>query len=304
MKPISFFNDNSGSEDDEIDTQPVREYKLEEQDDVQTQPDITIDEHEDVTLGTKIKVVAAMAVVGLAVGVAYWVQTPTDLKTDVLATDESAPLTDNLTLDEPDAVAAVEETPATQVPETETPATQVPSASVQEVSIIDFNFEPDSLTVTPGTTVVWTNMDAVAHTVSSDQFTSEALNSGDSFMYTFNQEGTFDYFCSIHPQMTGSIVVSVDMDTSAPVPTLYSAAEDTGAYEFPDFDALAFDTLATSPTSEEILALGLMDESALHAVSPETSTELAKSGPEDILYFGLFLAILYFTGRRRFLADA
>jgi plastocyanin len=77
------------------------------------------------------------------------------------------------------------------------------------VLVENFMFTPNSLTVTAGTTVTWTNLDAEPHTVSSDTglFRSGALDTNDSFEFKFDEPGTYHFICSIHPQMVGTIVV-------------------------------------------------------------------------------------------------
>ncbi|HKV61266.1 MAG TPA: cupredoxin family copper-binding protein [Candidatus Acidoferrum sp.] len=78
-----------------------------------------------------------------------------------------------------------------------------------EVKIDNFSFGPAELTVAVGTTVTWTNHDDIPHTVvSTDKvFKSKVLDTDEKFSYTFAQVGTFPYFCSIHPKMTGKVVV-------------------------------------------------------------------------------------------------
>jgi plastocyanin len=78
-----------------------------------------------------------------------------------------------------------------------------------EVKIDNFSFGPAELTVTVGTTVTWTNRDDIPHTVvSTDKaFKSKVLDTDEKFSYTFTQAGSFPYFCSIHPKMTGKVVV-------------------------------------------------------------------------------------------------
>lgn len=78
-----------------------------------------------------------------------------------------------------------------------------------EVWIQGMAFSPSSITVTTGTTITWTNKDSYAHTVSSNDslFESGSIGSGKTFTYTFTTTGTFLYHCSIHPSMTGSVVV-------------------------------------------------------------------------------------------------
>ena len=81
-----------------------------------------------------------------------------------------------------------------------------PAASVQ---IANFTFKSQVLTVKPGTTVTWTNADDIPHTVVSKDglFKSKVLDSGDRFSFTFAKPGQFGYFCSLHPHMTGTIIV-------------------------------------------------------------------------------------------------
>jgi plastocyanin len=78
-----------------------------------------------------------------------------------------------------------------------------------EVIIDNFTFEPKDLTVAVGTTVKWVNHDDIPHTVveKNKAFRSKALDTDDSFTYTFATAGTFDYFCSLHPHMVGQIIV-------------------------------------------------------------------------------------------------
>jgi len=77
------------------------------------------------------------------------------------------------------------------------------------IKIDNFSFTPSTLTVPAGTTVTWTNSDDIPHTVVSDDksFKSKVLDTDEKFTYTFMKAGTYPYFCSIHPKMTGKIVV-------------------------------------------------------------------------------------------------
>lgn len=78
-----------------------------------------------------------------------------------------------------------------------------------EVKIDNFSFGPASVTIPVGTTVMWTNHDDVPHVVASDDnlFKSKALDTEDHFAFTFTKPGTYEYFCAIHPKMTGTVVV-------------------------------------------------------------------------------------------------
>jgi len=81
--------------------------------------------------------------------------------------------------------------------------------SSAEVKIDNFSFGPAALTVAVGTTVTWTNRDDIPHTVVSDDkvFKSKVMDTDEKFSYTFTKPGTYGYFCSIHPKMTGKVVV-------------------------------------------------------------------------------------------------
>jgi plastocyanin len=78
-----------------------------------------------------------------------------------------------------------------------------------EVKIDNFSFGPTEITVPLGTTVTWTNRDDIPHTVvSTDKvFKSKVLDTDEKFSFTFSKAGTYPYFCSIHPKMTGKVVV-------------------------------------------------------------------------------------------------
>ena len=82
----------------------------------------------------------------------------------------------------------------------------VNSAAIQ---IDNFRYSPPTLVVAPGTTVTWTNDDDSPHSVreKDGKFKSAALDTDDKFSQTFAAPGEYEYFCSIHPYMTGKIVV-------------------------------------------------------------------------------------------------
>lgn len=83
------------------------------------------------------------------------------------------------------------------------------NAAVTEVKIANFTFNPPMLTVKAGTTVTWTNEDDIPHTVNAttQAFKSGALDTDDTFSFTFTTPGTYGYFCALHPRMTGTIAV-------------------------------------------------------------------------------------------------
>jgi plastocyanin len=84
-------------------------------------------------------------------------------------------------------------------------------ASASEVKIDNFNFSPATLTVPAGTMVTWTNRDDIPHTVVSTDdprvFRSKVLDTDEKFSFTFSKPGTYAYFCSVHPKMTGKVIV-------------------------------------------------------------------------------------------------
>jgi amicyanin len=85
-----------------------------------------------------------------------------------------------------------------------------PAAAPAQVSIFNYKFDPETLTVTAGTTVTWTNKDEIPHSVASSDKSfkgSGGLDTGDTYSYTFDKPGTYKYYCTLHPFMTGVIVV-------------------------------------------------------------------------------------------------
>jgi len=88
-----------------------------------------------------------------------------------------------------------------------------PAVSAQaadtEVKIDNFTFNPQRVAVKVGTTVTWINEDDIPHTIASSSklFKSKTLDTDDKFSFTFTTPGAYEYFCSLHPHMTGVITV-------------------------------------------------------------------------------------------------
>ncbi len=105
------------------------------------------------------------------------------------------------------ARASSPDMPADQMPA----QPESPAKAERKVSISNFTFSPATLEVPAGTTLRWVNDDDVPHTVlGSDQgsvLRSPALDTSDSYSVVMSQPGTYRYFCSLHPHMTGTIVV-------------------------------------------------------------------------------------------------
>jgi plastocyanin len=77
------------------------------------------------------------------------------------------------------------------------------------ITIDNFTFSPKELTIAVGTTVKWVNHDDIPHTIVEKKttFRSKALDTDDSYSFTFTSAGTFDYFCGLHPHMVGRVIV-------------------------------------------------------------------------------------------------
>ena len=90
-----------------------------------------------------------------------------------------------------------------------TPAAPAVSAAPNQVTIDNFTFTPQTLTVPVGTTVTWVNRDDVPHSATSTdkRFNSGLLDTDEKFSFTFTAAGEYPYFCGIHPHMTGKIIV-------------------------------------------------------------------------------------------------
>ena len=85
------------------------------------------------------------------------------------------------------------------------------SAAEITIKIDNFVFVPDTVTIKPGDVVTWQNVDDIPHLIASKKpgaFRSKALDTDDKFTFTFTTEGTYDYFCGLHPHMLGKIIVA------------------------------------------------------------------------------------------------
>jgi amicyanin len=97
-------------------------------------------------------------------------------------------------------------------------ATPVLAADATVVKIGNFTFGPQEVKIKAGTTITWTNEDDIPHTVvSPNNFRSKALDTDGTYSFTFTTPGTYKYFCSLHPHMTGTIVVEAATGSIAPL---------------------------------------------------------------------------------------
>ncbi len=97
------------------------------------------------------------------------------------------------------------------------PALSAQPADTTNIIIDQFTFTPQRVTVKAGATVAWANDDDIPHTVASSTklFKSKALDTSDKFSFTFTTPGVYEYFWSLHPHMTGAIVVEAATGSSA-----------------------------------------------------------------------------------------
>lgn len=109
------------------------------------------------------------------------------------------------------ATSSVSTPSATQGTDTRTGAEGTTSTPANTtVEITNFAFSPKSLTVKKGTTVTWVNRDSSPHNVTSvtgNVLKSQTLSTGQSFSYSFNEVGTVQYYCTIHPNMRATVIV-------------------------------------------------------------------------------------------------
>jgi plastocyanin len=111
--------------------------------------------------------------------------------------------------------APTEAATATAAPTEAATATAAPAEAGGQVQVVMRNiaYMPQEITVPPGTTVVWTNEDAFQHTVTSGTrgdpsgLFDQSLAAGASFSFTFDEPGTYNYYCRIHGNMNGTVVV-------------------------------------------------------------------------------------------------
>jgi predicted secreted protein with PEFG-CTERM motif len=125
-------------------------------------------------------------------------------------------------------------------------------------------FSPNPLTVTPGTTVTWKNTDTVSHYVTSgqpsDNTTGTVFDSGNlikpagTYQFTFANAGTFNYFCTVHPWMTGQVIVAASTTSSTTTPMSNMTMGTSGNATVPEFGPVASIVLAIAVMSMVVFA--------------------------------------------------
>lgn len=149
-----------------------------------------------------VGIVTAAVIVVLAVGIFWFTQNQ-----NTVANTPSPAASGTATQAAPSAPPAA--TASTSVSVTIPPA-GVPAPATYRVAIQGFAFNPATLTVKAGDTVIWTNKDAMAHTVTGDNGgpASSSIGPNGTYSFTFRSAGTFNYHCAIHPSMHGTVVVA------------------------------------------------------------------------------------------------
>ncbi len=149
----------------------------------------------------KALIIGFLALALLLSGCTY-TPTPQPTETPVMTTTQPTQTTVS--------TATITATTTSAPTSTATATTQATPATVA-VEIKNFAYNPLTITITSGTTVTWTNNDSVPHTVTSvtGAFDSGSISPGSTFSYTFNQTGTFEYGCTIHPSIPhGTVTVT------------------------------------------------------------------------------------------------
>ncbi len=271
-------------------------------------------EEEEVSNGTKIKVIAAFIIVGLATYAAYWVQEPTDIQADLLSTQATQDVaSQDITTED----VATQDTETAMVALDNGTQSSEEGGFTQEISIHDFAFSPQNITVEKGTTVIWTNTDAVPHTVTGANFSSNTLNSGDSFTKTFQEDATLSYHCSFHPQMQGTLTVGagtvegttqIATETDTQVEPALSQELKPAALEVDPATVVSGNSMDMETLDVEKF---INDQPQIHNASYDdgykadayegSNTKLSQSGPEDMVYVAIFGLVLYLN-RKKFLS--
>jgi plastocyanin len=263
----------------------------------------------------KAKVLAALAIVGVAAYVANWVQEPVQLKADILDSEVA----------QEELVAQADENIDTA---------NLPTENV-DVSL--FGFEPAVLNVASDTKVIWTNTSSEAQTLigssaNGESFTSPAIESGETFEYIFSGDDDFEYYSTYNPALKASVRVgngaatmddsSTTTNTQTQPEDLFGSAPETNTNEESVFSNLG-DILAeqqalqnqvinsalenannqeavtTSTTDTNTEMAETASEEELRAAAAEMEAkELAQTGPEDMLYAVALGAIAYFNRKK------
>lgn len=272
---------------------------------------------DEVPTSTKVKIIAALAIVAIAGYIAYWVQEPVSLKADVLSGDEATTSTTDTT--SADTTMTESSTTVADASTSEVSAATTGASVSVDVSL--YGFEPATLKIDKGTTVVWTNTSTADQTIigsSTDgqSFASKVMTPGDTFSYKFDQDATFEYYSTFNPALKATLAVglgTVETASTDAATTIADASTTTGDTLFgsaPETTTTT-DTAATTSAPIETLGTDIMTTSAvttsttastnedLKAAAAEvTPSRLSKTGPAEDLYAVALLTIAWFNRKK------
>ncbi len=263
----------------------------------------------------KTKIIAALVIVGIAGYVAYWVQEPLQLKSDLLSstpvnseTNQTTPTagvasldsTETATNTDTSTVAEKSTDTSSTTPETVAQSTG-PSVNV-DVSL--FGFEPATVKIDKGATVVWTNTSTEDQTIigsstNGQSFASPVLTSGQSFSYLFDQDGTFEYYSTYNPALKASITVGTGSPTlTTPAETGTDTPETAAGETTENVLTSAIDETMTAQNNEPITSLEpaeTQETTVTEELKPaaDAPKKLAKTGPAETLYLGIILVLAW-----------
>jgi plastocyanin len=150
--------------------------------------------------------------------------------------------------------------------------------SEQDVQIIDFAFEPDVVTIAVGGTITWTNIGQAPHTVLADWADSDIMDPGVTFSWTFEEAGSYDYQCGLHPAMVGTIEVvpAGSANAEGATPESNGAAKPEGVWvselTFEDTDLIADQRALVSFQPGGALVLDLVSTSETPVITDGQGT--------------------------------
>jgi amicyanin len=160
------------------------------------------------------------------------------------------------------------------------PATAKVAAAHYSVQMANYAFAPASITVNEGDTITWTNQDAAPHTVTTtsgpQSLNSPYLSKGQSWSYTFSVPGTYEYYCTVHPDMRARVVVRAPAPATTAPRTQSSYAAKPPAAALPPAHATQPPTTAASASSAAALAPGA-DPSASAAAASQLQAQVTSS---------------------------
>jgi amicyanin len=197
-------------------------------------PDAPVGRRTTTRLGNRVLTATGLTAAVAALACLAAVQTATTAAAPASSSD-TAQLSAAVQAERTAAVNAAKAADTSKSPNTaNADAASGASSSTVKVTISNYAFSPASLSVAVGTTVTWTNEDSVPHTVTVTsgpvKFDSGLLQKGQSWSYTFKAAGTYSYYCSVHPDMKGSVTVTpvgTPSPTSSPSPAPSASASPT-----------------------------------------------------------------------------